>query len=754
MALSGNPTSTDMNAKIAIIHGLDYSMKSIPIASKSSIKAKFLNKLGDFIQRLRWKAFFFDSKVNNYNDNSSSRNSSTISRNAADNESCKKSLSQTRNIFPSKRSAPISSKLLKFEDELFNLADNLEFRNVNDKFQSKLKRHSKFIKNSKDVFVFADKTNNVYSMKPCTYRRMVKENVTKNYRIAEEGVIERINNETQTLINDNKIPGKIPKMDQIESFLTVKDHKVDFPAQIKCRLINPSKSHLAKVSKTILDKINKAVREKTGLIQWRNSCEVIDWFNGIKDKSKKAFVNFDIVEFYASITKKHLTQALSYAEQYIDISEPEKKIIATACDTILLSEGRVWSKKENDGEGCEPVGTFDVPMGSYHGAEICDLVGLFIMNSLNSIFDNGSFGLYRDDGLAIIKADSKTNYSRLGKLLHGKMKDLGFRITLDIGNVTANFLDATFMLYDGNFMPYRKPNSEIVYVNNKSNHPPHIKKQIPKMLEKRLSALSSNKQLFDGAVKEYNGALENSGYKDKLEFVGNNNNSKKKNRRKRDVIYFNPPFCRSVRSNIGRMFLSLVDKHFPRTHVYHSIFNRSTLKISYSCMSNMKSIIQSHNRKVLKEFDSKHGDNNKEDSKGCNCRDKTTCPLEGKCGIKNVIYKAEVTCGQEKQFYIGSTGMSFKERYYGHMRSLKHRNSNSTALSNYCWKVYDKTKVMPDIKWKILHVAGNHTTTSKGSCRLCDLERMEIAKAKRKSILNKRSELASKCPHYRRMFFK
>ena len=751
MALSGNPTSTNMNNKIAKVHGLNINFKNIPTASKSSIKAKLYRKIGDFVQRIRWKAFFFESKNNNYNDNLLSKNSNIESRNALDNVN-NESLSQTRNIFPSKKSAPISAKLLKFEDELFNLADNLEFRNVNDKFQDELKTHSKFIKNSKDIFVFADKTNNIYSMKPNIYKKMVKENVTKDYRLADASVIERINNETQDLINDNKIPGKIPKLDQIESFLTIKDHKVDFPAQIKCRLINLSKSHLAKVSKAILDKINKTIREKTGLIQWKNSYEVINWFNGIEGKNKKAFVNFDIVDFYASIKKRHLNDALGFAERYLDIPESNKNIILKACNTILLSDGRVWSKRETEKDGNGPMGIFDIPMGSFHGAEICDLVGLYIMDSLSSIFNYGSFGLYRDDGLGIINADSKTSYSRLCKLLHGKMKNLGFKITLDIGNVTTNFLDVTFVLHNGSFMPYRKPNSEILYVNNYSNHPPHVKKQIPKMLERRLSALSSSKQLFDSAVNKYNCALRNSGYKNQLKFVENSRSSKKKNRRKRDVIYFNPPFCRTIKSNIGRMFLSLVDKHFPRSHVYHSIFNRNTLKISYSCMSNLKSIIQSHNRRVLKEFDNKQGDNKNENVKSCNCRDKAACPLEGKCGTRNVVYKAEVTCGQERRFYIGSTGMSFKERYYGHIRSLRHRNSNSTALSTYCWKVYDKTKIMPDIKWKVLHIADN--PTSSRSCRLCDLERMEIAKAKRKLILNKRSELASKCPHHRRMFFK
>ena len=45
-------------------------------------------------------------------------------------------------------------------------------------------------------------------------------------------------------------------------------------------------------------------------------------------------------------------------------------------------------------------------MGSYAGAEMCELVGLFILNHLGKKFGKKNIGLYRDDGLAIIKSRS------------------------------------------------------------------------------------------------------------------------------------------------------------------------------------------------------------------------------------------------------------------------------------------------------------------------------------------------------------
>ena len=65
-----------------------------------------------------------------------------------------------------------------------------------------------------------------------------------------------------------------------------------------------------------------------------------------------------------------------------------------------------------------------------------------------------------------------------------------------------------------------------------------------------------------------------------------------------------PPFSKNVSTNIGHRFLALVDKHFPKDHKLRKIFNRNTIKISYSCMNNTKQIIDNHNKRILNS--SKH----------------------------------------------------------------------------------------------------------------------------------------------------
>ena len=44
----------------------------------------------------------------------------------------------------------------------------------------------------------------------------------------------------------------------------------------------------------------------------------------------------------------------------------------------------------------------DVAQGSYMGAELCELVGLFLLDGLKNIFRLKRVGLYRDDGIAVL----------------------------------------------------------------------------------------------------------------------------------------------------------------------------------------------------------------------------------------------------------------------------------------------------------------------------------------------------------------
>jgi len=104
--------------------------------------------------------------------------------------------------------------------------------------------------------------------------------------------------------------------------------------------------------------------------------------------------------FYPSISENLLDKSLQFASNYTIISEEEKR-------TIKHCQDHAWVKKENP--------KFDVTMGSFDGAEICELVGLYLLNQLSSLLPPELFGLYRDDGLAILPNFSGTETERLNK---------------------------------------------------------------------------------------------------------------------------------------------------------------------------------------------------------------------------------------------------------------------------------------------------------------------------------------------------
>ncbi len=169
--------------------------------------------------------------------------------------------------------------------------------------------------------------------------------------------------------------------------------------------------------------------------------------------------------------------------------------------------------------------------------------------------------------------------------------------------------------------------------------------------------------------------------------------------RQRNIIWFNPPFSKNVKTNIAHNFLCLIDK----------------------C-------------EVIDP---------------CTCRDKKRCPLQEKCMTKDIVYKATVTTSNTNstKHYIGMTASTFKERYRNHIKSFNHkRYSNDTELSKYIWKLKDNKQDF-DITWSVLKQSISYTGGSK-RCHLYLEEKLCILKDKNKqNLLNKKSEIVSTCNH-------
>ena len=97
--------------------------------------------------------------------------------------------------------------------------------------------------------------------------------------------------------------------------------------------------------------------------------------------------------------------------------------------SLLFVKGNPWVKRSSE---------WDVTMGSFDGAETCELVGLFMLDQLREA--NIDLGLYRDDGLGV------TNLK--GRPLEAKRQQIqqifrrhDLRVTITANLEATDFLD-------------------------------------------------------------------------------------------------------------------------------------------------------------------------------------------------------------------------------------------------------------------------------------------------------------------------
>ena len=147
-----------------------------------------------------------------------------------------------------------------------------------------------------------------------------------------------------------------------EAFITLKDHKENFENSLLCRLINLAKSEMGLVSKRILDSINGRLKENLDVTLWKKLVAVIEWFRSIEMKENCTFTNFDIVEFYPTISEDLLNSAISFGKRHFKFTSKEVDIIHHSTKSLLFSDDKASMKKQGSG-------LFDVAMGSYEGAE-------------------------------------------------------------------------------------------------------------------------------------------------------------------------------------------------------------------------------------------------------------------------------------------------------------------------------------------------------------------------------------------------
>ena len=183
-------------------------------------------------------------------------------------------------------------ELVPFENDLVELIRNTKFRKIRSTFQEKLEEDIKLIKDSHKTMTFADMTSNMYRLTKEQYDKLIMNSITSTYKKANSSIKKRINKTGINLMRDKEVIKRIETNEEGNSFITIKDYKENFDNHPTVRLINPAKNELGRISKLILDKINKKISQKFDLNQWKNTDIVIDWFN---QKKPNIYINLQLL---------------------------------------------------------------------------------------------------------------------------------------------------------------------------------------------------------------------------------------------------------------------------------------------------------------------------------------------------------------------------------------------------------------------------------------------------------------------------
>ena len=122
---------------------ITYSKKNIPIPSENKYKLKLIMKTENFLKRMRWKALAFLGKL--------------------------KSSDKDNYGFKTATCPSSVKELLPFENDMMDMIKNLEFKKVNNEFQSNLRNDIRQIRKSNNLFVSADKSRHIYKVSKASY---------------------------------------------------------------------------------------------------------------------------------------------------------------------------------------------------------------------------------------------------------------------------------------------------------------------------------------------------------------------------------------------------------------------------------------------------------------------------------------------------------------------------------------------------------------------------------------------------------
>ena len=375
------------------------SEKNIPISMKSEHNMQTIFRSEKLVKRMRWEANF------ELNPLEKGRRKETFG-------------------IPSQKPAPSIPELKEFERGLYGLVESIQYKTGagSSSFQRKLDSEIGEIRKEERVIIGADKSSNFYKMRCDTYNELLEKAVHKDFKKAEEGEKERIAKEDKAKATSLSISDRVFQTEMKKVKVTIKDHKTDFMNKTQTRLINPTKSNLGRVSKSKLEKLNRQIKAKTKLQQWRNTDATLAWYKSLPNKASLSFIVCDIVDYYPSITADLLNDALNWASEVVTISQEDRALFHHTKNSLLWHDGSAWVKK---GEV-----NFDVAQGSFDGAETTDMVGLYLLSKLKDLEEMNA-GLYRDDLLGVTGLQAK-EAEKLKQKISDIFKAEGLKVKVEV----------------------------------------------------------------------------------------------------------------------------------------------------------------------------------------------------------------------------------------------------------------------------------------------------------------------------------
>ena len=139
---------------------------------------------------------------------------------------------------------------------------------------------------------------------------------------------------------------------------------------------------------------------------------------------------------------------MNWAKQFVDISDDEIETVVETKKSLLYMYNECWTKKGDK--------NFDVAQGAFDSAEVCDLVGLFLLSEMQAKNLDIQAGVFRDDGLAVTGLNPRQAESTKKKICD-IYRQHGLGITGEANKNIVQFLDVEFDLKKETYKPYIKP---------------------------------------------------------------------------------------------------------------------------------------------------------------------------------------------------------------------------------------------------------------------------------------------------------